>query len=189
MNTFIYYLCEIHSLINKISKCFQYTLFSLTTHNSILFCFCYCCCLYINTSSHIVSSNQIKNTTIINTLNFHTAKIYTECIGIDLSLLTGCSQRYTQPRSNGTKMNNFCFIIVLLYTHNEQSLSFMLSVWFYSANKTVTIFAQRNLSLSLVRSQPSNNSILCKCLYENSERNKYVIHACGNFSGLLTGIK
>lgn len=127
MNTFII-LFMWNSLPNK-RNFKMFSVHTLFTHNTKCYPFCFCYCLYINTSSHIVSFNQIKKYYNNKHSKFLHSKRHRVRWNRSLSLFwLAAARRYTQPRSNGTKMNNFCFIIVLLYTHNEQSLSCALRV-------------------------------------------------------------
>lgn len=81
--------------------------------------------------------------------------------------------------------------MVLLYTHNDESLSLSLTVtfspcWFALQIKTATKFTQRNHTLSLAHSfvLACNHQTFQHCAsvcMKTANWTKYVIYACGNF--------
>lgn len=159
--------------------------------------------LYINTLAATLSrSITSKYTTIINNLNLYgqsTAQYV--CVGIYVVLVRlAAAVEHIRNRSNGTKMNNFRFIIVLLYTHiANESLSPSLAQCSPCefSRRMKTEFAQHNSALFIAGSLTHS----CARCHQTFERcasvctrianwSKYVVtHACGNFSGLLASSK
>lgn len=104
---------------------------SHNTISSFSFIFCF---VYKHIRGHIVSFNHFKIYYNNKQSKFVWPKHSTMCVGIYVVLIRlAAAVKHIRNPSNDTKMNNFRFIIVLLYTHITNESLFLLldslSIW------------------------------------------------------------